>query len=390
MNISIGAKIRELRASLGCTQTELAEALSVSPQAVSRWEIGVTYPDIELLPSIANYFGVTIDELFGCESDRETKINAIISEASKLGKYDNGRDINIEKRLTLLRNGLIEFPKNERLMHELAQTLLNAGWARIGEHINYNDEGYLVHPLDNSDNEYWQEAAKLYESLISTAKDIKIISELTYDLIVLYRSMNQSEKALALAEKAPPLQYSCELLKAKASDGQQHCEYLGKALIKLAELFIDTLIQLLVSNHSNFEDDFGFKTVSYAISTLETLFEDGNFGPLHGIMCDLYLYLSEHQWRVGLHDEAFESLDKALEHSKTIDRLSKSGKDDPKYTARLFKGISMEMESWAGQLSTTPRLEEGWPGWVMPPSHDVKAEMSADPRWEDWVRRTKG
>ncbi len=316
------------------------------------------------MPSIANYFGVTIDELFGCESDREAKINAIISEASKLGKHDN--------------------------MHELAQTLLNAGWARIGEHINYNDEGYLVHPLDNSDNEYWQEAAKLYESLISTAKDTKIISESTYDLIVLYRNMNQSEKALALAEKAHPLQYSCELLKAKASDGEQHCEYLGKALIKLAELFVDTLIQLLMSKHSNFEGDFGIKTVSYAILTLETLFEDGNFGPLHGIMCDLYLYLSEHQWRAGLHDEAFESLDKALEHSKTIDRLSKSAKDDPKYTARLFKGISMEMESWAGQLPTTPRLEEVWPGWVMPPSHDVKAEMSADPRWEDWVRRTKG
>lgn len=127
------------------------------------------------MPSIANYFGVTIDELFGCESDREAKINAIISEASKLGKHDN--------------------------MHELAQTLLNAGWARIGEHINYNDEGYLVHPLDNSDNEYWQEAAKLYESLISTAKDTKIISESTYDLIVLYRNMNNQKKLLHLPRK---------------------------------------------------------------------------------------------------------------------------------------------------------------------------------------------
>ena len=39
-----------------------------------------SYPDMEMIPSIANYFGITIDELFGYRNDRENKIDAIISK----------------------------------------------------------------------------------------------------------------------------------------------------------------------------------------------------------------------------------------------------------------------------------------------------------------------
>ena len=46
------------------TQEELASSLGVSPQAISNWERG-RYPDITLLPRIANYFGITVDELSG-------------------------------------------------------------------------------------------------------------------------------------------------------------------------------------------------------------------------------------------------------------------------------------------------------------------------------------
>lgn len=60
----IGKKIRELRKSKNVTQEQLAEVLSVSFQAVSKWENNNSTPDIELLPIMARYFGVTMDELF--------------------------------------------------------------------------------------------------------------------------------------------------------------------------------------------------------------------------------------------------------------------------------------------------------------------------------------
>jgi len=65
----IANKIRTLRKNKNMTQEELAEVLLVSPQAVSKWETGQSVPDVELLPVIARYFGITMDEFFNYRLD---------------------------------------------------------------------------------------------------------------------------------------------------------------------------------------------------------------------------------------------------------------------------------------------------------------------------------
>ncbi len=62
---TVKLKVAELRKSKGIGQQDLAEALGVSFQSVSKWETGVTMPDITLLPEIAEYFSVSVDELLG-------------------------------------------------------------------------------------------------------------------------------------------------------------------------------------------------------------------------------------------------------------------------------------------------------------------------------------
>lgn len=65
MNIlTIGKNIRKLRDERNITQQQLADSIGVSFQAVSKWECGITVPDVMILPEIANFFGITIDELF--------------------------------------------------------------------------------------------------------------------------------------------------------------------------------------------------------------------------------------------------------------------------------------------------------------------------------------
>ena len=77
-------KLQELRKHKGLTQEELAEALFVSRTAVSKWESGRGYPNIDSLKAIAKFFGITVDELLSgdelltiAEKDNEQKENHI-------------------------------------------------------------------------------------------------------------------------------------------------------------------------------------------------------------------------------------------------------------------------------------------------------------------------
>ena len=62
--MTIGENIADLRKKKGWTQAEFGEMLGVSNQAVSKWESGMSMPDIMLLPHIAEAFECSIDELF--------------------------------------------------------------------------------------------------------------------------------------------------------------------------------------------------------------------------------------------------------------------------------------------------------------------------------------
>ena len=62
--MELGNKIAQLRQKAKLTQKQLAEELSISPQSVSKWENLAAYPDVTLLPKIAEIFGVSIDDLF--------------------------------------------------------------------------------------------------------------------------------------------------------------------------------------------------------------------------------------------------------------------------------------------------------------------------------------
>ena len=75
--MKLSERLYTLRKARGLTQEELAEALGVSRQAVSKWESGAAMPDTEKLISLSKYFGVTIDSLISGDTTEENgKINA--------------------------------------------------------------------------------------------------------------------------------------------------------------------------------------------------------------------------------------------------------------------------------------------------------------------------
>lgn len=72
MKENFAIKLRELRKASGMTQEQLAAEFGVSVQAVSKWETAASYPDIELMPRIADLFGVSLDERCAMLRTRKT------------------------------------------------------------------------------------------------------------------------------------------------------------------------------------------------------------------------------------------------------------------------------------------------------------------------------
>ena len=62
--MNLGNKIRELRRAHNLTQEQLAASLNISAQAVSKWEMNASYPDMTMIPTLASFFKVSLDELF--------------------------------------------------------------------------------------------------------------------------------------------------------------------------------------------------------------------------------------------------------------------------------------------------------------------------------------
>ncbi|MCL2407731.1 MAG: helix-turn-helix domain-containing protein [Defluviitaleaceae bacterium] len=116
MKITIGNKIKSLRNKHSVTQERLAECLGITAQAVSRWESEICYPDIELLPSIADFFNVTVDELLCFDlNKREAKIHDYIKEGH--AKQNDGE---FDYAVDIFRSALREFPSSYLLHAELA------------------------------------------------------------------------------------------------------------------------------------------------------------------------------------------------------------------------------------------------------------------------------
>ena len=93
MSIRIGENITFLRKKKGLTQDELAKELNISNQAVSKWESGKCCPDIELIPVLAHFFEVSIDELLVSKclttsTATNESADLVISQAIKIVQED--------------------------------------------------------------------------------------------------------------------------------------------------------------------------------------------------------------------------------------------------------------------------------------------------------------
>ena len=101
MKLHIGEAIRRLRKEAGLTQEQLADKLGISYQSVSRWELGSTYPDMELIPALTELFGVSADVLLGIpQVQREKEAEKALTALAQACRED---PVDTHKVCTLIR-----------------------------------------------------------------------------------------------------------------------------------------------------------------------------------------------------------------------------------------------------------------------------------------------
>ncbi len=387
MNIKLCSSIKELRRRDGRTQDDLACALGVTAQAVSRWETGICYPDMELIPSIANYFGVSIDELFGYENERAKKVDALAQHIRKKDLENNGVDVCVDECIRLAREGLVEFPENETLLLCLASVLYNAGYVRYGEYHQTDKDGYDVYDTERH-KQYaeWQEAIQLYEKLLTMLKAGEERHQAVCQLTQLYVNTGAYEKAMALAETAPDLHGCRELLRTNACDGIQRAEVLGQTLLALVQTCSELMISGVMVNKPNIRTADALESIRNAIGIFDLVCTDKEYGLYNGYLSHVYLYLSEYLWLSGDRDGAFDALYAALAHAKACeDHLRKTGET---FSSALIRQVPINPEG-PMDVNISKTLPEDWPWWHVPSCTKVKEEIQADPRWEKWVAQAQ-
>ncbi len=387
MQVNIGTKIKELRKRDGRTQDTMAEAIGVTAQAISRWENGGAYPDVELIPSIANYFGITIDELFGYECERDKMVDDIINKVQQYNYKLRGDDDWVDESIANLRAGLLKFPQNEKLLITLADVLCEAGWRRHKEWLYYDDEGYIQHNYDiHKNNSYWNECVAICEKIAEESTNSDIKNSAIAMLVMLNRNFGEYEKAVKYAEYMPYMYRCRELVLCSASDGKTEAKYIGEALLTMAGHFANQLVYGLVNNNNHFKSDLPIGKIKGAIMVFDLLCDNGNYGEYNGNLIELYLYLSRVQWERGYHDDAFVSLDNAYNRAKEYESVCDGERHY--YSGMLTKEVSYCVSQRPISLKAE-NLPNQWPVWTNPDCTEIEKEMKADPRWIVWEEKCK-
>ena len=387
MKLNLGIKIRELRRRDGRTQDNLAETLGVTAQAVSRWESGGSYPDMEMIPAISNYFGVSIDELFGYDNVREKRIDEIVECLTEMNKENNGMDVNVDDCIRMARTALAEFPANEKILLCLAQILTTAGYVKYHEHHLTDGEGYDVYDIERHRTyAEWEEAIVIYEKLIPVLADGSARYKAMKQLSQLYLNTGEYVKARVLAGKAPDMNCCSEFLMLTACDGKERAAKYGETVLMLLGLAAELIGDAVAANYDQITIEEAERYIKNAADIFDIICLDGEYGRYRESSANMYLYLSTLQWRGGKHDAAFASLDKAMIHAKKCEEISLD--TEIMFTSPLLKNVKRnpngkDYEEYITQLHTY------WPWICIPNPQDVAVEMQADPRWNEWIAKLK-
>ena len=256
MNIKIGEKIKKLRKEHDVTQEKLADYLGISYQAVSKWENGAALPDITLVVPLANFFGVSADELFSLNKQvNDEKIKEYEEKCLKLFNLGD-----MPACIGLMREALAECPGNFTFMKQLAHAL---HWK------DYSPQ------TDSDKAETFKEIIQLCERILEDCTDNNIRNGTMQTLCETYRDAGQIEKAIKTAKEMPHFSASSDWLLSDLFEGDARICH-KQANILFCIWFAAIELTKLADLSDNFGCDEKIMHWEAALKLYETIFYDGN------------------------------------------------------------------------------------------------------------------
>ncbi len=312
MKLNIGNTIKLLRREKDITQEEFADVLGVSCQSVSRWETGVCYPDMELLPVIAGFFGTTVDRLLGIddktEQEKTEEYLGRFQEAISQGRVDDC--------IKIAREGVAEYPNSYVLMNKLMYALFLSG----------DETGNIPEWRDNM-RKYDEEITSLGERIMKFCPDQDLRLEATARLAFNHCEMGRREIGRAIYESMPSSEYCRENVMWWGLDDNEKLPFLRKKIRNDYEE-LSSAMWLLSSRVPDSES----AAVLEKLLDIEKIIYDGSIPAHECEVSMLYTDIAKRYAGLGESEKAVEMLKFGAEAAAEFDNRS----DEQAYSSVLL------------------------------------------------------
>ena len=333
MTVKIGEKIKELRKKSNIKQEKLAEYIGVSAQAVSRWEVEGCYPDIELLPSIANFFNISIDELmcFDVMKNQE-KINVIIQQTGgeRSKKWFDGSIIE------MLRNATQEFPNNYDLLYCLSKALCFTQ----KPYVSFDEEERLKN---------LRESISICIRILDDCTDDNLRFRSLQVLAKAYKYIGEQEKAVETANKLPLAYDSRDMVLLEILDGEAKSNQIVQNIWLLSDMFEHSIKNLADSKYKD-NAEKRIELFKKLVSFEKILHEDNDYIHETLRLRAVHYWIAEEYLKLKDYDNALASIENFADYSIKFDALPEVSA----YTSVIYQGeICRKNKDFGDYANTT-------------------------------------
>ena len=336
--MDIGKKIRELRKQKGLTQEQLADSLNISFQSVSKWETGLTMPDLTMIPGLTRLLNCTADELLGLSGSPADERRNFFDHHYRdfLSRPHDAAD------LDLARQAVAEYPGDPQYLYWLASAeYYNAfenGWNQ-GDRETFR--GVLERAL--------QHALGAYDGAHEEILRRRSLSLIVQTLVLLDRRAEAKEYA-NLCPSSLPIRK--EDLFERCAEGE---EKLALQQERIKACALDLLQKLLNYWRSkDLHDESVQAAISAAESIVWSLVPDDHLLQFHSILYHVFAARAVLAGYDGAKEDMIQALLRAKEHAAAFGMLFGGGAQQ--YTAPLFCRCTVDYPPLSPQ--TVPPEEE--------------------------------